>query len=96
MYGTIAQLKVKPGMAPALIEAMKGRPASDNRGMIGAHVYKMDSNPDEHWLAVLFESKEAYVANAESPEQHDEYLKMRSFLTEDPVWHDGEVIDSLP
>jgi len=45
---------------------------------------------------VLFESKEAYVANAGSPEQHQRYLRMREMLVSDPEWHDGEIIASYP
>jgi len=43
-------------------------------------------------LVVLFDSKENYVANANSPEQDKEYRKLRDLLAADPHWHDGEVI----
>ena len=38
-------------------------------GQIGRYVFQMDANPGELWLVGLFESKEAYWANARSPEQ---------------------------
>ncbi len=43
-------------------------------------------------VAVVFESREAYRANAESSEQHQRYLEMRELLAEDPEWFDGEVV----
>ena len=36
--------------------------------------------------------EEAYVANADSQEQHERYLQMREWLTADPEWHDGEIV----
>jgi hypothetical protein len=43
-------------------------------------------------LATVFTSKEAYLANAGSPEQHQRYLAMRELLAADPDWHDGEIV----
>ena len=57
-------------------------------------VYRSDTDPEEVWLAVVFESKEAYRKNAESPEQGKRYEQMRALLAADPEWHDGEVISS--
>jgi hypothetical protein len=56
----------------------------------------MDANPDEYYLVVGFESKESYTANAASPEQHERYQRYRAWLTEDPEWHDGEIVQSYP
>ena len=41
-----------------------------------------------------FESKEAYWANAQSPEQHERFLRLRSLFLEDPEWHDGAIISA--
>ena len=43
-------------------------------------------------LAVGFKDKEAYVANAQSPEQHERYLQMIEHLESEPEWQDGEII----
>ena len=43
-------------------------------------------------MAVVFESKEAYVANATDPAQDRWYQKFRALLASDPEWNDGEVI----
>jgi heme-degrading monooxygenase HmoA len=63
-------------------------------GYVGAVVYKMDDNPNEIYLAVVFDSKEAYVKNADSPEQDARYREFREMLEADPEWHDGEVVYS--
>jgi hypothetical protein len=45
---------------------------------------------------VVFEGKESYVANAESPETNEQYLKMRESLEAEPEWHDGEIVWCAP
>lgn len=64
----------------------------DVPGYVGAYVYKMDRDPNEYFMAVFFEDRASYHANASDPAQHDRYLKMRDLLTADPDWNDGEVI----
>jgi heme-degrading monooxygenase HmoA len=94
MYGTVARMKAKPGTGELLAEL--GRQLSDDRppGMVGTWVYQLDADPDEYLLAVAFESREAYTANAGSPEQDARYQKMRALLEADPEWHDGEIVYS--
>ena len=43
---------------------------------------------------VGFDSKEAYQKNAESPEQHEHYVRYRALMTADPEWMDGTVIEA--
>jgi quinol monooxygenase YgiN len=94
MYGTVARMKAKPGTGELLAEL--GRQLSDDRpaGMVGTWVYQLDADPDEYLLAVAFESREAYKANAASPEQDARYHQMRALLEADPEWHDGEIVYS--
>jgi heme-degrading monooxygenase HmoA len=92
MYGTVARFRVKPGMEQKLQETMSGD--ENIPGYVGAIVYKMDDNPNEMYLAVVFDSKEAYVKNADSPEQDARYREFREMLEADPEWHDGEVVYS--
>ena len=54
----------------------------------------MDSDPTHLILAVLFESKEAYEANASSPEQDERFHKMMALLAGEPQWNDGEIVSS--
>ena len=90
MYGTIARLKVKPGSVGAF-KQMFGAMASP-LGRVTHYIYQMDADPNELYLVVVFESKEAYLANAQSPEQNARYEKFRALLDADPEWHDGEII----
>ena len=92
MYGTVAQMKVKPGQLDALRDLAATENVESVPGFRFQYVYQMDANPDAVILVVAFESKDAYFANANSPEQHQRYLKFREHLAEDPVWHDGAVI----
>ena len=38
----------------------------------------------------MFDDKESYTKNADDPAQHQDYLKMRALLEDDPEWTDGE------
>lgn len=92
MYGTIAHLHLKPGMEDRMSQEMKTYEGLSVPGYVGSYVYRMDDNPNELMLVVMFESKEAYRANAESAEQNTRYEAMRAMLQSDPEWHDGEII----
>lgn len=91
MYGTIARLRVKPGQE-ANLRQMGEQAASEIPGFAFQYVYRSDSDPQEFWLVVGFDSKEAYVANAQSPEQDARYQQFRQLLDADPEWHDGEIV----
>ena len=93
MYGTIARMRVKPGKEQALQQAMDVADR-DTPGFLFAHAYRSDDDPQTVWLAVAFDSRESYRANAESPEQHKEYEAYRALLDEEPEWHDGEILFS--
>jgi len=94
MYGTVARMRIKAGKE-AEMEALSRDQAAGIAGMVFEHVYRMDADPQEYYLAVGFESREAYRANADSPEMHERYLRYRELLDEDPEWHDGEIAYSL-
>jgi quinol monooxygenase YgiN len=93
MYGTVARMRIKPGTEERLIELSRTSEASIP-GLIASQVYRMDADPLECYLAVTFVSKEAYVANANSPEQHERYLQYRELLAAEPEWHDGTIVYS--
>ncbi|UCC87713.1 MAG: antibiotic biosynthesis monooxygenase [Anaerolineales bacterium] len=92
MYGTVARFQVKPGMAEALEQLGRDMAADPSPGFVARYVYRMDNNPDEFYVAVMYESREAYFANANSPEQHEQFLEMMELLAAEPEWHDGEVV----
>ena len=91
MYGTVAKMRIKPGMEQALL-AVAQQAQNEIDGLAGEYVYRMDNEPDVYYLAVVFRDKEAYKANAASPEQHERYKSFRELLADEPEWHDGEIV----
>ena len=91
MYGTIARVKIDP----AKLEDLKtvGRRMGVAPGQVARYVFRMDADPGELYLIAVFESREAYWANAESPEQNKRYQELRALMSADPEWHDGEIVD---
>ena len=92
MYGTVARLRVKPGAEKALLEMTKSESGIKIPGFIRQYVYRMNSNPNEFYLVVIFENKQTYIANADSPEQDARYHEFRLLLEDDPEWHDGDIV----
>ena len=93
MYGTIYQLRPKPGKEADVVALMNEwdrdrRPKV--KGSLAGYLYKLDKGG--LMGAVVFESKEAYVANANDPEQDAWYRRLRDLLEADPEWNDGEIV----
>ncbi len=94
MYGTVARMRVKPGMEAKLQEEMTRYDSLEIPGFVSTTVYRMDSDPSELYMAVAFRDKQSYHANAKDPKQDERFRRMREYLAEDPEWHDGEIIES--
>jgi heme-degrading monooxygenase HmoA len=94
MYGTIARFRLKPGVKDKFIETMDGFGEANIPGWLADYYFQMDSGGDEFYLVAIFRDRDTYLANADSPEQHQRYLKFRSFLMADPEWHDGEIVSA--
>jgi len=94
MYGTISKMRIKPGAEAALQSTEAEFETLGVPGYIGQFVFRMDADPLEYYLVVLFADKASYAANANDPAQDARYRAYRELLTEDPEWHDGEVIAS--
>lgn len=95
MYGTVARMRVREGHLEelqALMDRWDREHRPDTPGFVASHVYRLDRDPDELLLVVVFRDRDAYVANADSPEQDEWYRGMREHLVADPEWEDGEVI----
>src|SRR5574341_971442 len=92
MYGTVARIRVKPGADKLLLEMTKSESALKIPGFIGQYVYRMNADPNEFYLVVMFEDRQTYTANADSPDQDARYQEFRLLLAEDPEWHDGEIV----
>jgi quinol monooxygenase YgiN len=95
MYGTIARMRAKPGMADQLRAMRDEQMQSGLTSLQGMVMYQSSNDPDEYWLVVAFESREAYEANASSAEQHERFTRMRALLDADPEWHDGNIVDAF-
>ena len=94
MYGSIAKFTLKPGGLDA-IRRIAESTTEYPPGAIAEYVFQMDDDPNEVWLAVIFEDEETYRANAERPEQHAKFEQIAQWFAADPEWHDGEIVYSL-
>ena len=92
MYGSIFSFKPKQGKKEDLINYLKKDQTIPEGGVAW---FVMNPDEKEHWIGVgVFESKEAYEANANRPEQHEWYLKMVEHLSSEPKWTDGSFVIS--
>jgi heme-degrading monooxygenase HmoA len=94
MYGTIAKVQLKPGREAEAIRLMWEFEGDRVPGSVAEYLYRSGENPDEYYLAVVFESKEAYIANADSPEQDARHRRLAALFAAEPEWHDGEIVFS--
>ncbi len=95
MYGTVARLRVKPGMEAKFVEIGRAIEAARIPGNVASYIYQMDADPHEYYLAVVFTDKAAYRANSESPEQNKRFLELMTVLEGVPEWHDGEIVSHV-
>jgi antibiotic biosynthesis monooxygenase (ABM) superfamily enzyme len=93
MYGTILRVRMKHGGEEALKALLDEFEARRVPGFIGNYTYRLDADPRVNMTAIVFASKEAYVANANSPEQAALYERMAALFDGEPEWFDGEIID---
>ena len=91
MYGTVAKVRVKAGREADLVSHLDKYRGGLAEGFVASALYRAEDG-DGHWLAVVFQSKDAYQANADSPEQDARFREFRELLESDPEWHDGEVL----
>jgi quinol monooxygenase YgiN len=96
MWGTVARMRVKPGHEQALLDVSAEEIATNRpSGFVSTLVYRSAGDPQEYWMAVAFESEEAYRSNAASPEQDDWYRRLLEHMEGEPEWHDGEIVQSV-
>ncbi|MGH9199452.1 MAG: putative quinol monooxygenase [Acidimicrobiia bacterium] len=92
MYGTVARMRVKPGKLDAMRKLTADEDMMSIPGLVSTTVYQLDKDPNELIMAVVFTDKDAYVKNADSPEQNKRYEEFVALLEGAPEWNDGEVI----
>jgi quinol monooxygenase YgiN len=96
MYGTVARIILQPGMRERFLMLWHEIDAPGFPGRVAEYLYQSDADPDTLYLAVVFESEEAYRRNAQSPAMDASYRRLREMMATDPEWHDGAVIFSHP
>lgn len=94
MYGTIARFRIKPDVKDEFVKTMDSFGNDIVPGWVADYYFQMDTDSDEFYLVAIFKDKETYLANADSLEQHERYLRFRSFLVDDPEWHDGFILSA--
>ena len=92
MYGTVARMRMKPGAEERLNALLREYENLRIPGYRSTYVYRMDADPREAYVVVMFDSKESYDRNADSPEQDNRYREMLTLLEAEPEWHDGEIL----
>ena len=92
MYGTVAKMRLRPG-AEALFRAQFDALLHEQlRGWMSTTFFQSDADPLNLWMVVVFNSPEAYRANAERPNMDAIYRRIRACLESDPEWSDGSVM----
>jgi hypothetical protein len=92
MYGTVARLQAKAGAQAKIAALAREMRAVEIHGLVADYLYQVDNVEDVYYMAVVFETKAAYMANANSPEQDARNQRLRAILVADPEWHDGEIL----
>lgn len=97
MFGSVFHMRPKAGQEDALMqmenEWLRER-GSNIRGFVTSYIVKPEKNPGEIIGVAIFEDRESYYANAEDPEQDRWYRRMREMLEDDPIWEDGEIMQT--
>ena len=89
MYGSIFNMSVKSGHKQELLESLNREMP---KGMLAWFVMQPDDDNSDLVGVAIFDDKDAYVANANSPEQHEAFSEAMTHLTCEPTWNDGEFI----
>ena len=87
----IFNLKIKSGHQKDLLDSLSDVTPP---GAVAWYVMEPDDKSKDLIGVAIFESKEAYQANAQSPEQHERFTKAMAYLEEEPQWTDGKYIVS--
>ena len=96
MYGTVARYHLKPGKEEELRAFEREIREANLPGLVAEFTFRMDDDPSVYYEVVVFESREAYRALAESSEQDARYRKLVALMEGPPEWHDGVVVNTLP
>jgi len=95
MFGSVFHMQAKPGhekQLEAQFESWNRERAPKVKGYVESIGFRTVSGSGQMIGVAIFASREDYERNAQDPDQDKWYQELRSHLTEDPVWEDGEVI----
>lgn len=95
MFGTVARSRLKDGVTVEQLKAQFADPDDRPASAVALLIFQSASDPREIWIASVFESRDAYTANAESADQQARFERMRALMEGQPEWHDGEVLFAL-
>ncbi len=98
MYGTIGHYRIKSGLEARFRQLFQEqeRALGHIPGLVAIYGYRMDANSNDYYIAAVFESREAYWANSQSPEQDARHRQRLPLLEDEPEWHDGEIVIVYP
>jgi heme-degrading monooxygenase HmoA len=94
-YGTIARMRLREGVQEQALAVLEQHGQEGIPGWEATYLYQSDQDPNEFFAVIMFESREAYHANAQSPEQHRRFTQLMEFMAAEPEWHDGTIIGSV-
>ena len=89
MYGTIFNLEVKEGCEQELIAGYNK--LENPPGAVAFFLMKQDKMRSDLVGVAVFESREAYVKNANRPEQHENFTNMMQYLVSEPAGMMGNI-----
>ena len=90
MYGTVARMKIQREKVEEFRALLAEVESREVEGYRSTNLLVPDDGRDEVIMVVYFEDKASYQKNADDPRMHEDYLKYRALLEEDPEWTDGE------
>ena len=94
MYGTVFSLNVKEGHKEKLIEVMEANDRTPD-GMVAWFLMNPDDTGKDLIGVAVFENKDAHLANANNPDQHEYFVAMMEHLNSEPTWTDGEFVTGM-
>jgi quinol monooxygenase YgiN len=91
LYGSIAEMQVKPGAIEALANSDNGDRQPE--GAVALCIFQMDADPNQFFAVAISESEAAYRTYSESQRSQQRYGEMVKWLEHEPKWHDGQVLE---
>jgi quinol monooxygenase YgiN len=95
MCGTIARFRIWTEKSAQFLLRLRELNTEKDPGLVDEYFYQMDADPNVYYMAVVFESREAYRANSTRSETQARALELMEFVADEPEWHDWTVVLTL-